>query len=222
MIFNIFDTVIVNMSNSGSNNGTTNIDDLPVSNQVDVNANANANMNANANIKLHVQEKNVVIDNPIKTATVEREKDTIDINKFITGIQQASASGLLALPSRDIPQNQQHITQDHQIQANYVPKGPDDYIKEHQTPEDIIQKNAQRETNANSLDEYYNELHIPIMIAVLYFLFHLPVVRKNMFRYIPFLFAKDGNLNGTGYVAHSILFAGLCYGIFKSINYMSV
>lgn len=195
-----------------SNNGTTSIDDLPISNQID------------GNVKLSVQEKNVIIENPIKNATVEREKDTttLDINKFITGIQQASSSGLLSLPSRDIPQNQQHITQDNQIQPNYVPKGPDDYIKEHQTPEDIIQKNAQRELNGNTLDEYYNELHIPIMIAVLYFLFHLPVVRKNMFRYIPFLFNKDGNLNGTGYVANSIIFAGLCYGIFKSINYMSV
>ena len=208
MIFNIFERDILNMSNS--NNGTTNIDDLPVSNQTD------------GNIKLHLQEKNVVIDNPIKTATVEREKDTTDINKLMTGIQNASASGLLTLPSRDIPQNQQHITQDNQIQANYVPRGPDDYIKEHQTPEDIIKKNSQRESSGNTLDEYYNELHIPVMICVLYFLFHLPIVRKCMFKYIPFLFNKDGNLNGTGYVANSIMFAGLCYGIFKSINFMSV
>ena len=210
MIFNIFEADIVNMSNNNNNNGTTSIDDLPVSNQID------------GNIKLQLQEKNVIIDNPAKTATINREKDTTDINSLISSIQQASASGMLSLPSRDIPQNQQHITQDNQIQANYVPKGPDDYIKEHQTPEDIIQKNAQRESNGNSIDEYYNELHIPIMICVLYFLFHLPVVRKNMFKFIPFLFNKDGNLNGTGYVANSIIFSGLCYGIFKSINYMSV
>ena len=198
------------MSNNNNNNGTTSIDDLPISNQID------------GNIKLQLHEKNVIIDNPAKTATINREKDTTDINSLISSIQQASASGMLSLPSRDIPQNQQHITQDNQIQANYVPKGPDDYIKEHQTPEDIIQKNAQRESNGNSIDEYYNELHIPIMICVLYFLFHLPVVRKNMFKFIPFLFNKDGNLNGTGYVANSIIFAGLCYGIFKSINYMSI
>ena len=210
MIFNIFEADIVNMSNNNNNNGTTSIDDLPISNQID------------GNIKLQLHEKNVIIDNPAKTATINREKDTTDINSLISSIQQASASGMLSLPSRDIPQNQQHITQDNQIQANYVPKGPDDYIKDHQTPEDIIQKNAQRESNGNSIDEYYNELHIPIMICVLYFLFHLPVFRKNMFKFIPFLFNKDGNLNGTGYVANSIIFAGLCYGIFKSINYMSI
>ena len=46
MIFNIFEADIVNMSSSGSNNnGTTSIDDLPISNQVD------------GNIKLHLQEK---------------------------------------------------------------------------------------------------------------------------------------------------------------------
>lgn len=199
-----------------SSGGTTSIDDLPISPQTD------------GNIQLKLQEKmapgagNVVIDNQIKKLSAEREKDTSDINALVTGIQQASVSGMLALPTRDIPQQQNHITQDKQIQANYVPRGPDDYIKEHQTPEDIIKKNAKRETGEHSLDEYYSELHIPIMICVLYFLFHLPVVRKNIFKYIPFLFNKEGNLNGTGYIANSVMFAGLCYFTFKSINYMSV
>jgi hypothetical protein len=203
-----------------SSGGTTSIDDLPISPQTD------------GNIQLKLQEKmpatinnsngNVVIDSQIAKLSAEREKDTTDINALVTGIQKASLSGMLALPTRDIPQHQNHITQDKQIQANYVPKGPDDYIKEHQTPEDIIKKNAKRETSEHTLDEYYNELNIPIMICVLYFLFHLPVVRKNIFKYIPFLFNKEGNLNGTGYIANSVMFAGLCYFTFKSINYMSV
>lgn len=197
-------------SSDSNNNGTTNIDDLPISNQTD------------GNIKLVLQEKNIIVDNPIKTSMNEREKESSEINKLITGIQQASASGMTSLPSRDIPKNDQHIIQDNQIQANYVPKGPDDYIKEHQTPEDIIQKNSKKELNNNLLDEYYNDFQLPIMICVLYFLFHLPIVRKNMFKYIPFLFNKDGNLNGTGYIVNSIIFSVLCYGIFKMINYMSI
>jgi hypothetical protein len=212
-----------------SSGGTTSIDDLPISPQTD------------GNIQLKLQEKmsngggggapgainvgnngNIVIDNQVKKLSAERDKDTSDMNALVTGIQQASISGMLSLPTRDIPQHQNHLTQDKQIQANYVPKGPDDYIKEHQTPEDIIKKNAKREMSDHSLDEYYNELHIPIMICVLYFLFHLPVVRRNIFKYIPFLFNKDGNLNGSGYIANSVMFAGLCYFTFKSINYMSV
>ena len=204
--------------------GTTSIDDLPISPQTD------------GNIKMELHEKNVRIDNvridnvridnPSKELKNVRDNGngigTNEMNSLITGIQKASASGVLSLPARDIPQYQNHITQDNQTQANYVPKGPDDYIKEHQTPEDIIQKNLKREESENSLDEYYNEIHIPLMIGVLYFIFHLPVVRKNIFKYIPALFNADGNLNGTGYIANSLMFSGLCYATFRSINYMSV
>jgi hypothetical protein len=214
--------------------GTTSIDDLPISPQTD------------GNIKMDLQEKNIIINNPAKDLNNVRNAmgsnamgananamgsqaqsgtssiGTTDINSFINGIQKASASGVLSLPTRDIPQYQNHITQDNQTQANYVPKGPDDYIKEHQTPEDIIQKNLKREESENTLDEYYNEIHIPLMIGVLYFIFHLPVVRKNIFKYIPALFNADGNLNGTGYIANSLMFSGLCYVTFRSINYMSV
>jgi hypothetical protein len=214
--------------------GTTSIDDLPISPQTD------------GNIKMDLQEKNIMINNPAKDLNNVRNAmgsnamgananamgsqaqsgtssiGTTDINSFINGIQKASASGILSLPTRDIPQYQNHITQDNQTQANYVPKGPDDYIKEHQTPEDIIQKNLKREESENTLDEYYNEIHIPLMIGVLYFIFHLPVVRKSIFKYIPALFNADGNLNGTGYIANSLMFSGLCYVTFRSINYMSV
>jgi len=214
--------------------GTTSIDDLPISPQTD------------GNIKIDLQEKNIMINNAAKDLKNARNEmgsnangmvsnamgsnaqagsgtiGTTDINSFISGIQKASASGVLSLPTRDIPQYQNHITQDNQTQANYVPKGPDDYIKEHQTPEDIIQKNMKREESENTLDEYYNEIHIPLMIGVLYFIFHLPVVRKSIFKYIPALFNADGNLNGTGYIANSLMFSGLCYVTFRSINYMSV
>ena len=229
--------------------GTTSIDDLPISPQTD------------GNIKIDLQEKNIMINNPAKELKNIRNEigangmgsngmvsnangmgangmganamgsqaqggtasiGTTDINSFINGIQKASASGVLSLPTRDIPQYQNHITQDNQTQANYVPRGPDDYIKEHQTPEDIIQKNLKREESQNTLDEYYNEIHIPLMIGVLYFIFHLPVVRKSIFKYIPALFNADGNLNGTGYIANSLMFSGLCYVTFRSINYMSV
>lgn len=196
-------------------NGTTSLDDLPISKQI------------NENIKLDIKEKNVIIDNPPSNInTIKKDNDipkmVIDQNKLISDIQQASASGMLHLPSRDIPLSQEHITHDSLIKANYVPKDSNDYIKQHQTPEEIIQKNAQREKNNNTIDEYYNEFQIPIMICVLYFLFHLPVVRKIMLNYLPSLFNKDGNLNGSGYVANSIIFAGICYFVFKSINFLSI
>jgi hypothetical protein len=107
-----------------------------------------------------------------------------NMNQFVSGLQQASAAGLTTLPSRDIPQTQSHLTQDQQMQPNYVPQEHQhmDYIREQQTNEEIIRKHSQREQQTNSLDNFYNNIQTPILIAILYFLFQLPVVRKNIFK----------------------------------------
>jgi len=69
--------------------------------------------------------------------------------------------------------------------------------------------------NSSSLDDMYNEIQTPLLIAVLYFLFQLPFVRKFLFTYIPFLFSIDGNLNMNGYLFTSILFGVVFYSLNK-------
>jgi hypothetical protein len=64
-------------------------------------------------------------------------------------------------------------------------------------------------------------MQIPILIGVLYFLFQLPVVRKNIFKYIPTLFHKDGNYNLSGYILNSVMFAGLYFIMTKGIKHFS-
>ena len=60
------------------------------------------------------------------------------INSLISGIQQASASGLTTLPSRDIPQMTSQITQDQQIKPNYIPQvNNNDYINDETNANDI-------------------------------------------------------------------------------------
>ena len=129
---------------------------------------------------------------------------------------------MTSLQTRDIPQGQVHLTQDAQTQPNFIPSNPGDYILNHQTSEEIIKKNANRQNKSDSLDEIYNEIQIPILIAVLYFLFQLPVVRKNIFKYIPTLFHKDGNYNLSGYLLNSAMFAGLYYIMTKGIKHFSL
>jgi hypothetical protein len=73
-------------------------------------------------------------------------------------------------------------------------------------------RNAQ---NANSLDDMYNEIQTPLLLAVLYFLFQLPFFRKNLFTYFPILFSTDGNLNINGFLFTSILFGLLFYMLNK-------
>jgi len=60
------------------------------------------------------------------------------------------------------------------------------------------------------------------MIAVLYFVFQMPVFKKNLFKFLPMLFNKDGNPNISGYLVNSVSFGALSYLIMKSVNYLSV
>jgi hypothetical protein len=73
---------------------------------------------------------------------------------------------------------------------------------------DDYNKNTQRQ---NSLDDMYNEIQTPLLLAVLYFLFQLPFFRKFLFSYFPVLFSNDGNLNINGFVFTSVLFGLLFY-----------
>ena len=183
--------------------GTTSLDELPLSPQLQ-----------NNNIKLEI--------NDTQKLQKGRDNETNDLNQLINGIQQASAAGMTSLPARDIPQQQNHITQDNVARVNYIPTGPEDYITAHQTREDIIRKNAEREANSNKLDYMYDEFSIPLMISVLYFIFQMPIIRKNLFNFLPMLFNKDGNPNISGYVVNSVSFGVLCYLIMKLFNYMSI
>ena len=191
--------------------GTTSIADLPLSPQT-----------AQPNIKLETNEVNMKMENPAQDLQKVREEQTTDLNQFINGIQQASAAGMTSLPARDIPQQQNHITQDEQTRASYVPAGPDDYIKAHLSNEEIIRRNAERQEDKNKFNDIYDEFSMPLMIGVLYFVFQLPVIRKNLFKFLPMLFNKDGNPNISGYIVNSVSFASLCFLMMKSVNYMSV
>lgn len=182
------------------------------------------------NIRLEVN--NIKIDNPAQALQQTRDNDPAlmqkNMNQFISGIQQASAAGMTALPSRDIPQNQDHLVQDQQIKANFIPSpnqpggAGGDYISNYKTSDDIIRENMRREKKTDSLDAIYNEFQVPILIAVLFFLFQLPIIRKNMFKFLPMLFSKDGNFNISGYVSNSVLFGLAYYVMTKTINHFSL
>lgn len=215
------------------NIGTTSIDSLPVSPQTQTHPQMQQQGQGQGqeNIKLDIANIQQAREADLKQA---QQQPTIpqlpqnamsqqSISQFVTGLQQASQAGLTALPSRDIPQTQTHLTQDQHMQPNYVPQAQqNDYITDHQSNEDIIRRHAQKEQQSNSLDSFYNNLQTPILIAILYFLFQLPVVRKNVFKFAPALFSADGNPNLIGYVINSAIFAGLYFSMTKGISYFSL
>ena len=150
--------------------------------------------------------------------------DQTTINQIVSGLQQASINGSTQLPSRDIPMTTTAHSTDPYIQPNYVPPTPQhtDYIKNYEESSDIVNDYNKKYQDQNSLDEMYNEIQTPLLLAVLYFLFQLPFFRKFLFSYFPILFSNDGNLNINGFLFMSVLFSLGFYTLNKVTNHFSV
>ncbi len=137
--------------------------------------------------------------------------DQSTINQIVSGLQSASVTGLTQLPSRDIPRSTEHITQDPAVQQNYIPpQSHNDYIKESMNSDEMIRQHEKNSRNEKESEKLYDELQIPVLLAVLYFLFQLPILRKILLQYLPILFSSDGNININGLGFMSIAF-GLSY-----------
>lgn len=209
-----------NMPVSGFNNGQENMVITP--------PNAQAQQQMQLSPPIDTSEGPKITMDAAEIQRMRNEDPAIQqkqMNQFITGLQQATASGLTSLPVRDIPTNQEFLARDMQMKPNYVPQAPPgltDYISEHKSNEDMIKEYARRQQKDDRLDELYNQLQVPILLAVLYFIFQLPVVRKNVFKFLPSLFNNDGNPNLYGYVANSLMFGALYFALTKGLNYLSV
>ena len=137
------------------------------------------------------------------------------------GIQQASAAGTTALPSRDIPQTQTALTQDEQIQPNFVPNQSEkDYIGSVANNDEILRKQQLEHNKTESVSYVYEQLQTPVLVSLLYFLFQLPVLKTTLFRFVPVLFKKDGNPKLTGYIFQSLIFGGLYYTMNSILAYV--
>ena len=201
--------------------GTTSIDSLPSDPTVSAGAPVQ-------NVKMEIKEKNVTYDPNVKEndgntngmPSVVQQKQ---MNSIVSGIQQAAAAGVTSLPSRDIPMNQNRVHMDQQADPNYVPQASQvpDYIQNHDTEQQFLEQ-AQRNINKqDNLDVVYNELQIPILISLLFFLFNLPFFKKTLNTYAGFLFQKDGNYNLYGFAFSSTLFGILFYVLKAILNHFS-
>ena len=207
--------------------GTTSIDDLPISQESKGN-----------NVQLTTSEKNVKIENTINDIREQREGDissrTRDEkagnlnsnvnNNFVEGLQKAASSGALELQSRDIPQTQTHLTQDPEIQPSFIPntKYQDDYIKNNENREQIMKQHEEKNKKEENYDILFNNLQTPILLAVIYFIFQLPIVKQTTFRLLPSLFKKDGTSNLNGYIFHSVSFAVTYQALMLTLEYFSI
>jgi hypothetical protein len=150
--------------------------------------------------------------------------DQSTISQIVSGLQQASMNGATKLASRDIPMTTNGISADPHVQPNYVPPPPEnnvDYVKNSEQTSDMINEYNKNIRKQDSLDDMYNEIQTPLLLAVLYFLFQLPFFRKFLFSYFPILFSNDGNLNINGFMFSSILFGLIYYMLNKITNHFN-
>jgi len=208
-------------------NGTTSIDQLPVNPQISSNNNQTIQLSNTGlpqqNLSTINETQNVKIENYGQQLNNERLVDPavqqLDYNTQLNStLNEVGMSGVTALPSRDIPQNTLHIQQDKETKVNFIPDKSNDYIGDLLNKEQIIKDNTRKNNQSDNLDYIYEQLQIPIIVSILYFLFQLPAVRKQLLSFLPALFNIDGNPNLYGYIFNSMIFGGLYYAITIGIH----
>jgi hypothetical protein len=127
------------------------------------------------------------------------------------------------LPSRDLPIDEDEYLHDEEITANYIPKVrfKDDYVKDYEevTTEKILQRERKKK-NDSWVDALLNDLQVPLLITMLFFLFQMPAVNTIFFKRFAFLsiYNSDGNINFFGIALKSIIFGGIFYCLQKTVN----
>lgn len=207
---------------------TTSIDDLP---GVPATATQGSGLVQNQKPEIPIQTYNPNVSGvqmPLQQQQQQQQQgpppqttvaSNMNVNEFVTGLQRATSSGLTALPIRDVPRNTESVVSDEQTVPNYIPRDPVDYIRDHHENTRSFMDHRVRSANqSESLDVIYDTLQVPILLAILYFTFQLPVMRKYLLLYLPSIFNKDGNHNLSGLLFVSVLFSCTYYGINFVLN----
>jgi|TARA_B110000977_G_C11049767_1_gene481871 hypothetical protein len=212
-----------------STNGTTSISQLP--RNIIPNSSGEPLQN-HSNINNVILTKNEVVAettsqlaNPSmqQIPTKEHELNQNNYNEMINQLQKATIAGATALPSRDIPINPTSVNNDVEIKPNFIPEPQNiDYITNSQSPDELISLNTNKQNTLDSLDAFYNEFQLPLLAAILYFLFQLPILRKTIKNTFPSLFGNDSNLNIYGYLFNSVLYSITFYILVKVINQLTL
>lgn len=164
-----------------------------------------------------ISDKNPIMDNIPQQSMhnvpqQSNENIQMQINNGMESLQNLQQQ---RLPSRDIPQTTTQYSNDNQVQPNYIPQPETnrDYVREQ---EDMTERNLReyekKQQNLSYWDLIFTDIQTPIFIAILFFIFQLPIVNTIIFKRFAFLslYNEDGNFNTSGLIFKSTLF-GLIY-----------
>jgi hypothetical protein len=108
------------------------------------------------------------------------------------------------LPSRDIPRETLEHVADPQITPTYIPPKPAPYIE---SPVHVESK----------LERFADEFRIPIMVALLYFIYETSAVHTFLVRIAPTLITDTTS----GLLIKSVCFGMMYYAAFMGMDYLS-
>lgn len=131
------------------------------------------------------------------------------------------------LPPRDMPKDPTIYTNDEQIQANYIPPLPpmqmnitNEYMQKYEKEKEREWKeHHEKKRKQSRFETIVENSQIPILVGILFFIFHMPIVNNYIFRKLAFLaiYDTDGNFNTYGLFLKSVCF-GLAYSFFSGVT----
>lgn len=144
-----------------------------------------------------------------------------ELNNIIAGLQKAASNGATELPSRDRPMQTNQVMMDQNIKPDYVPEQPSiDYIKNYDTQQAQLQQ-LQQDTQRNfNLSYIMDELQLPIIVSLLFYIFQMPYTNSLLQKYLTFMFKKDGHYNQTGYISVSLFFGMMYYATTLALKHI--
>jgi len=132
----------------------------------------------------------------------------------------------MRLPSRDIPMDQSGYQQDEEIQPNYIPRAKltSDYVKDYEDVTNTsIRQHENRKAKTSMVDRILSDLQTPIVVALIFFIFQMPMMTTMLYRNFSFLsvYNPDGNVNFYGMILKSVLFGSVFYSLQNTIQYLT-
>lgn len=221
-------------SNSQPIHHVTKIDDLPMTpepqsqlpvQQNTMNSHYQAPVNSQQNIQMSIQPpQNQYQNTPLNQQTqLQQQYQTNQIIQDNSQMQneiQNQHSYIpqhqihSQIPSRDIPMNTVQFQNDPQIQPNYIETN--EYNKKQDTQQNIEMEKAKKVFEYKRKNNLFNDsmiemIKIPIFLILLYFSFQLPIFDKNIYKYMPSFYLKEGKIGLSGIVFKSVVFGGIYF-----------
>ena len=136
-----------------------------------------------------------------------------------------------SLPPRDMPMDPTQYTNDEQIQANYIPPIPQEKVnttnefmrKYEEEKRRELQTHQEKKHKKSKKEEIIEQSQVPIFIAVLFFLFNMPLVNSLIFKRFAFLniFDTEGHMNTYGLFLKSAAFGLTYYGFSWIVDWLA-